>query len=411
LENISWFNPGVENASGLKKTNKAINHIQNDLESLMLFTASEGDIVLLQNNYPEEYFNYLKKQRLLLPKVEIKDCFASTKRDLTFRNCSPWGWGPDSIEFAKKMRVSNLPENDLSHLIKMNSKVFARKISLVLFNEFNSEVCDEFYNGVVCSNGHEIENCINEFNSKGVTHLVIKAPYGTAGRGFKLIDKTSSLNQVMSWSNRIFKSQKVVIIEPWVERVKDFSYLFEYKNGVCEMIGLTEMIVTKQGGYKGCWIRNESSEKEYSNDLQKKIKELIEDEFKTHAGKLDKIPFSIDGYLFKDRNQKVILRPISEFNFRMSMGRIACELSKNAANDRMTMFRIINIGELESKSRIEIIKDFKLKLNEEKWLDGIVFLTPIFKHTQYCAIMVVSDQKKKVLEHFEKLCRRYNIKN
>ncbi len=408
---IIWFNPGVENASGFHKTHKAFVQIENDLETLMLFTSEERDTVLLNKQYDKAYFDYLKSHGFNLPSVEIKNDFKASKKEYSFTECAPWGWGPDSFEFVKhKIRVNDLPEAELSHLVEINSKSFARKLSLLLCDEFPEEVCNKFYCGVECANGEGVENAIKEFNSNGCVELVAKAPYGTAGRGFKLIDKASSMQNVLSWCEQILKTQKTIIVEPWVERKKDFSILFDYKEGECKTIGVTEMIINKQGGYKGCWLNVDGLDELVSGNLFNKINQLLRDEFKAHVNALKSLPFSLDGFVFKDCDHKSALRVISEFNFRMSMGRVAHMIIEKVAANKCAMFRILNISSLNSADKKRIYIHHKMEINQSKWSEGICFLTPILKNTKFCAIMIVSSNKNNVLQLFDKLCCRYNIK-
>ncbi|WP_039948623.1 hypothetical protein [Leptospira fainei] len=111
------------------------------------------------------------------------------------------------------------------------------------------------------------------------------------------------------------------ILEPWVDRIQDFSLLFTAKEGDFELEASTLLLSNSKGKYSGTWIAEVSDTELYLNQMEG-ILERLREFAPTYSG------FgSIDSFIYRE-GANLRLRKISEVNFRWTMGRVLRELQK-----------------------------------------------------------------------------------
>ncbi|EQA45743.1 hypothetical protein LEP1GSC050_3108 [Leptospira broomii serovar Hurstbridge str. 5399] len=111
------------------------------------------------------------------------------------------------------------------------------------------------------------------------------------------------------------------ILEPWVDRIQDFSLLFSAQKGDFRLEASTLLLSNSKGKYSGTWIAEASETEQYLNQMEG-ILERLREFAPAYSG------FgSIDSFIYRE-GSNLRLRKISEVNFRWTMGRVLRELQK-----------------------------------------------------------------------------------
>ncbi|TGK82673.1 hypothetical protein EHQ24_14720 [Leptospira noumeaensis] len=154
--------------------------------------------------------------------------------------------------------------------------------------------------------------------------LVLKSEFGLAGRNHIIFKSASDSWKMAQVNKKLFGFP--ILAESWVgeERFFDFSTLWDVRDGEFFYLTSTTMLIDKEGVFRG--IRIGGTEQSYSAHYLPPVMDLVRDTKgllpKEYSG-----PCAIDGFLFREEG-KVQIQPVSEFNFRYSIGRILWEVRK-----------------------------------------------------------------------------------
>jgi len=158
-----------------------------------------------------------------------------------------------------------------------------------------------------------------------------------------------------------------LVIEPWLERVLDFSIQLEMGPDGLKLCGYTGLINDRKGQYQANWAeanchrripaavgalfrdRPEVAsgfERFYANVFAPLGEEL------RRAGYLG--PVGIDAFVYRAPEGGCRLKPIVEINPRYTMGRLTVELMNRASPGSHGLFRLVN----RAMARAEGFEDF-----------------------------------------------------
>ena len=92
----------------------------------------------------------------------------------------------------------------------------------------------------------------DEYYALGYHAVVVKAPFGTSGRGAIRLLQGEAQDKRIKWIERHLGRGASLVIEPWYERRVDLSYLFRIE-GNCRVkhLGLTSFLTDRSGRYRG----------------------------------------------------------------------------------------------------------------------------------------------------------------
>lgn len=209
-------------------------------------------------------------------------------------------WGASEI-IAKwandKGLYYDMPPMDVSK--KVNSKIW------------NFEQHPSILGGKVIAHAEEIASAVQRTSFP----WVLKTDQGFAGRGH-LIFNAQEISKGIEFAK---KFTRPLILEPWVERVCDFSsqWLIS-KEGGCQLLGVTKCINTPAGGYLGTEAGNSEEVfgsylpfvKQHLESCEKHLKVVAKEGFFGNLG--------VDAMIFNEGGQ-LNLYPILEVNARMTM--------------------------------------------------------------------------------------------
>lgn len=187
---------------------------------------------------------------------------------------------------------------------------------------------------------------------------VLKTDQGFAGRGHFVFDETT-LKAAMAFASKQWKRKAGIILEPWVERVCDFSSQWHIsKEGKLKLLGLTKCLNTDAGVYLGT---------EVGEGIFGELAPFVEEHVEYCKGYLQNIVqegffgnLGVDAMVYKDvKTGGITLHPVVEVNARMTMSAAVLLFHQKYRKEKVTR---IYYGSSDS-SGINLLPDgFKRKL-------------------------------------------------
>ena len=365
---LHWYNPNAENHAAAARSgkryqaNKAELAIEEDLELVALAWCRRDDMIMVRNHPGREHLAYLKKAGFELP--EIVEAGQSAGRKLG--GLRPWAWSPDASEMLRPYAGDVSEKQPWQWREPLPSLWFSKEIGVRLSEHLGLK--DDV--GVFAKDFDAVVAIVEELRSEG--DVLLKAAHACAGRGHKRVKSHEPLEEYHPWLRKALENHGGVCIEPWLERIMDFSALYEMKstgsketaNKVSEVffIGMTEMENDANGRFLGTRV-----DQKWGATLDLEVKQFLFREANVNKWYRETIPTAIadlltgyvgpvgvDAMVYRKADGSLALRHVIELNVRMTMGRVAKELQKKYAAGRSGSFRILRKKSL-SKEQISTL--------------------------------------------------------
>ncbi len=341
--NIFFFNPEAEDhvaaakEGGEHKSTGKVRSLIRDLEILTMFLARRDDVVLVEKMPSLDHKEFLAKAGFILPEFQKLDANRRVeKSSLLFkrqlRGVKPWARCPFAEDRLRGLSNGTIWRPEFTNLY---SKI---------------EQSARFGNWMALP---DIEGL-----------KVEKAAISSAGRG----NRVHSMDEPCSIGN-VNEGKPDTMVEPWVNRVFDYSVQFEYDGERLQNLGMIQQIIGPTGQYRGSYWQpkflsgiDDEISRVMANDVMPAFatesslcKELTrwldESEFTGALG--------IDGFVFRMPDGSLKARYICEINPRYTMGRVALELSRFVSPGRGLRFSL-GKAEVGDESEFEIDRNGKL---------------------------------------------------
>lgn len=371
---VWWFNPHAEgyiregNAFTPGKFQVEMAH---NLACLPQFLARADDIVLTPSPPRTAHLAALQASGFELPEFvgvdedlpRMPDCLLDRK----LGGLRPWAWSPDSIARMAPLlpRVTPslraVPDLDRGWEI-LYSKTWSAEFLLRSWDRWSDieGICSKDVVGKPVETLEEVWAAVELYRSLGYHRLVAKQALGLAGAGALRLWEPQVLPSQERWMERLLASGQRLVIEPWLERLEDFSIHFQMTPNGLELLGFTRLFCDLRGQYRGNsagpngqlrlppQVRRlampkvpleQSWEHIYSDLL-----EVLEPEFHSlgYWG-----PASVDAFVYRDSSGRARLKPMVEINPRHTFGRLTLELQRYAAPGRTGHLRLHSIRDLK----------------------------------------------------------------
>lgn len=340
---LHWYNPAAEShvaaslTGNLFHPNKWGVAMENDLEMLTLSWCRKDDIAVLRSLPDNAHLAYLKQRGFDLPEFLTMDQIDSRK----LGGIRPWAWSPDASRAFEKHAgqiSANLPWQWREPLPPL---YFSKEIGCQLEQQLGATDGS----GTFCRDPQAAMDAIHALLSSG--DVLIKAAHACAGRGHQRVRVGEPIPE--RWLASTLEKHHGVVVEPWLDRVHDFSVLYEIKPAGVSMVGMTHMENDAAGRFLGSLVhpkwasgldpevseflfREENISDFYRNVIPCALQKLLPD----YTG-----PVGVDAMVFKKPDGSLGLRRIIELNVRTTMGRVALELHKKTSPERPGQFRIL----------------------------------------------------------------------
>jgi len=381
--NVFVFNPFTEARIAQGKSFNPTKHqaqLARDLANLPQFLCHQDDIVLVEQRPAVEWLSGIKQAGFTLPEfVEI-----NRSADLAGRKLGrlrPWAWGPDSVELLEPLFASLTGEQrtasqsfnpDIAQLYsKAWSVELLRKILGRMGNplpatrdghgsEQRAEgcapyLCTENEMGVAVNSLAEALAAIEKIRARGHHKIVVKQALGLAGSNAIRLFEPELLETHRRWIANAVENHRQLIVEPWLDRIQDFSAQLEMTADGLKLCGYTGLINDAKGQFQG----NSAAPKferripqdviglfSAPPDIATRLHALYRDIFALLEDELRRVgyigPAGIDAFVYRTPQGDCRLKPIVEINPRYTMGRVTVELMKQVAPGSHGLFRLVN---------------------------------------------------------------------
>ena len=369
--NIHCFNPNGEGHEAASRTNihyepkKKHKWIETDLDLLPLSWARKDDVVLVHEAPSLAHIMKLRNAGLVMPEWVVR----GEEKELHQRKIGgvePWMWSPDSRDLLESYQANISPNTQKPYLEASEQTIHSRENDL----EF-AERCGQT-DSTWCETYIEVKQAIESYRSdKSITNntsstqaIMLKSPYSSAGRGLMQIRKASISKSQEGWIERILAEQGGVVVEPYFEKVFDFSAQYHrHSSGKIELIGMTRVMNDSKGRYLGCYVHPKWAkglDKELSEFLfrQQNVMQIYRHEMVDHlenhltsssyvgAIGIDAMVHRVscedtESHLESKSKSKFKLRQVVELNMRITMGRVALELLRKSPPGKEGRYQIL----------------------------------------------------------------------
>jgi len=262
---VHWFNPNAESHVLAKvrgrsfSPNKMEVAMERDLEMLLMAWCRRDDLILMRQPPGTDHLAGLKNSGFDLPEIVSVDDAAEELGDRKLGGLRPWAWSPDASAQLSDY-AGEVPESvPWQWRGDDPAKWFSKEIGVSL-NELleigdscgNScgESCGEF-----CEDEDLAWRVVQEFLKNG--EVLMKLAFACAGRGHRRVKADAEEQEVRRWLRKTIDGHGGVVVEPWLDRVLDFSALYEMDasgspgSGRVRFVGMTEMENDSAGRFLG----------------------------------------------------------------------------------------------------------------------------------------------------------------
>lgn len=434
------FNPDCEFRLGEqgRKYNppRLMNALIQDLETMPTFLSLETDVILVRKMPTLHFLKGLKNAGIPLPEYIVfsqkgnRRLLGKTilsERKLT--GIHPWGWSFDIFrDFAPLMKnlITNADPIVPPPSAEFMEPLFSKARGVEMLEEyldlkaFPKEIlCSKETIGRVCGTSKEVKTAARDFNKIGFKRVIIKGFYGASGKNFLFINENQWEKKDEARLGGILMNQPGVVVEPWLDRIFDFSIqLMVQKNRGTPVIGINRMVNNCRGGYQGAilgkYLSGLSDEHLKLLNLNGTnpnfFKELIHS-IGDFVGKklLDagyNGPVGIDAFIYQEKRGKALsfkFKPIVEINPRNNMGRVTFELGKYVRKGKTAHWGILTRKHIE-KQGFNSFRELAEKLYDKfplrkenkkgnKWIEGVLFTSDPFQAEEFISLILVEPER------------------
>ena len=352
--NVFWFNPGAEESlvAGRGEASRATMEIERDLALLPAYLARREDVVLVPSMPGTDFLSGLLDAGLELPELITFDRI-SEMRNRKLHGIRPWAHTPDAEPLIEKLEMESAPVSpDL-----FSKALHAGFLKKLIEAHSCSFLCHADCAGVEVSTVEEIESRVA---NSPLSSYVLKAPFSTAGRERIICNESDDFSpQSLSAIRRLLSHHGSLVIEPWLERVKDFSMHYDMTEQGLVRRGLSVIENSRRGQFRRATVTNRftdclekdlrralfagSSPKGHLVDFQEAVLEPhLSNLLKEHrfTG-----PIGVDSFFYRDDEGSLRWKPVVEMNPRFTMGRVAVELARFSRSRKTVSLTIAPVGE------------------------------------------------------------------
>jgi hypothetical protein len=381
--------------------------LERDLSLLPLVFAGEDDILYVPEEIPTEHLQKLKDSGFALPQLIVAPASASLA-PLPGRHpgrLKPWAWSP-----LMERRLSRLKSQQRSpeegwrqEFRELFSKVwstgFAAELALAKPGDFLGA---ESGQSRICSSLEDVKEALESFQAEGFPWVAAKAPYGSSGRNMLRFRAGGFEAGQEGRIGKLIARQGCLIVEPWLERVADFSAHF-HREDKLRFLGLSRLLNDERGQYAGSLLGKpfRGLDREVMSFLSRlgrkglysyceEMGQLLEEKL----GAFDyRGPLGVDLFVYRDLRGELKLRPVCEVNFRYTMGRLALKLSAKLKPGKCGLLRVASLKSCgDQREKFESLRDGRLTCDDKGfWSAGACTLSPWREDSAFAVLLALGD--------------------
>ncbi|MEM1085814.1 MAG: DUF455 family protein [Verrucomicrobiota bacterium] len=325
---VHWFNPNAELETAARRRGqpfhprKAHLAMEHDAELVTLALSRRDDLVLVREMPSQAHLAYLQRAGFQLP--EFGDIDSVGQRKLG--GLRPWAWSQDASDFLASLRDSVPASIPWQWREALPEAWLSKAIGIELMARLGIEE-----RGVACTDRETALQQLDALLENGTA--LIKGCHGCAGRDQLKVDAPER-EKIDEWLESALTRHGSVVIEPWRDRIADFSALYEMDAAGARLLGMSVMENDARGGFVASRVAPKWAsllEREVAEFLfregavmdwyQERIPALLAELLPGYIG-----PLGIDAMVFRKPDGHLDWTPVVELNVRTTMGRVALEL-------------------------------------------------------------------------------------
>jgi uncharacterized ferritin-like protein (DUF455 family) len=373
---VFWFNPLSEGCIAQGKSFTPVKHqllLAADLANLPQYLSRQDDIVVLPQRPAIKFLTAIRAAGFPLPEFVESDPAGSGVLSLGSRKLgglAPWAWGPDSVRFFQPLfdNVTVAKRSPSEYFNGKIARLYSKTWSADLLRQVLAStpeqpwLCVQKEVGVAAAGEPTVIEAITRIRQGGHHRIVIKEAHGLAGHNSIRLWEPELLAAQRRWIERSLRGEREVIVEPWLERVIDFSIQLEMKPSGLSLCGYTGLINDHRGQFQANWAAPDYHRRLPLKvlscflpvlDISTRIHQFYARVFSALETELVEAayvgPVSIDAFVYRAPQGECRLKPIVEINPRYTMGRLTLELMKQAAPGRQGLFRLVSRAMVHAK--------------------------------------------------------------
>ena len=401
---VRWFDAGAESdvaGSVDQKTKSLTQSLTADLELVMLALTKPDDLLLVQRLPSNRVKKQLMDAGFELPEfVPMEQSAALADRNL--HDAAPWAWTPAAVDLARGFEAA------LKHgppTWQDRDGMFYRKSwSTKQLGEWLADgdpldcLCGSEVVGEVINSVEQFDVARVDFENRGFEHLVLKPDLSASGRGQRRFATGGGLSdRELGELKVLFELHGQVVIEPELDRVMDFSILFD---GQGDLLDWSQQLVGPGRKYLGSVLDKSlfgcagDVKRFFLADKAQKVKQVSAwlDQRLRRSGVGSQLsgPFGIDAMVYRDVTGQLKIKPLVELNPRTTMGHVSLSLSKRLASGAMGQFRIFTVKQWRELG--PAVCSLPLVCTHEgHWKSGVIPLGDVDKAAKLIPVVLVGD--------------------
>lgn len=375
---VLFFNPFAE---GFIASGTAFNPVKHqaalarDLAHLPMFLGHSDDVVLVPTRPRVEFLASLHHAGLDVPEfVPLHD--PAALMSLTQRKLGalrPWAWSPDSItQLAPLQPAITHDAADLSQRFSPAiAELYSKAWSAAFLREFLDPLsapppwlCPPEVAGVPVHSVEAALGVIERIRARGHHRIVVKESLGLAGSNAIRLWEPAILETQRQWLANRLRQGCSLVVEPWLERVFDFSVQLERRPHGLQILGYTGLVTDPRGQFLANWaapdhaarpparvaelLRDPARPADVPRELHRLFADLTEflEARLAPTGYLG--PLGIDAFVYRQPDGSTRLKPVVEINPRHTMGRVTLELMRYVQAGGFARFSLLSRAQIQA---------------------------------------------------------------
>jgi len=203
---------------------------------------------------------------------------------------------------------------------------------------------------------------VSRIRAGGHHRIVMKQALGVAGSNALRLFEPAILKTQLRWMENVFARNQQLVVEPWLERVQDFSVQLEMTPDGLKLCGFTGLINDARGQFVANFAESHHHRRIPAKvvscfrepaDISGRLLEFYGEIFDRLEAELRAVdftgPIGIDAFVYRDVDGRVRLKPVVEINPRYTMGRVLIELMRQTCQNSVGLLRLVNVAQLRTE--------------------------------------------------------------
>jgi hypothetical protein len=330
----------------------------------------------------------------------------------------PWGWTPRLLAGAARLgdQVHVKPPAIGASISAASSKLHSLRAVRQWLNEHRHTLDpdaewlapDEDI-GVIAEDWPGVVSEAQRLTRRGFTKIVLKSPWGTAGRGLRLLEP-ERIQGARRWAESLLIAQGGLRIEPWLDRCFDFSTQFNIdSSGSVKLLGASQCLSDRKGRFTGAVIGplgiGQSPEIRRSLYEDRRIGRLL----KALPSLLPSLvgaqwlgePLGLDHFVYRRPDGALRIRPAVECNPRHTMGQVALSLRALMSPGSVGAWLWLPARRLRTSPEAllpHVSADLSSRDGTGRIQQGVIWTTDPARSPQHMSVLVVSKNLRALAE-------------